>query len=354
MQDVVNMLTQAVQRQVSDIFITSGSPIIFKINGEMVNFSAERLMPKETADLIENIFNLTGDEHAVENFKTTGDCDLSFSLPGIGRFRINVFRQRNSTAAVIRVVQLQLANIKDLGIPDVVIDLYKRTQGLILVTGPAGSGKSTTLASLINLINNKRSSHIITLEDPIEYLHSHRLSIVNQREVGSDTASYAKALRATLRQAPDVILVGEMRDLETMSVALTAAETGHLILSSLHTVGAAKTIDRIIDIFPSKQQQQIRIQLSTVLKAVISQQLLPSPVKGMVAAFEVMISNSAIRNLIREGKTYQIDNIINQSAAAGMITMDMSIIDLFKKGWIEKEEVLTYCVNPDSITRFLS
>ncbi|MDR1615549.1 MAG: PilT/PilU family type 4a pilus ATPase [Syntrophomonadaceae bacterium] len=354
MYDVVNMLTQAVQKQVSDIFITSGSPIIFKINSEMVNFSDERLMPKETAALIENIFTLTGDEHALEKFKTTGDCDLSFSIPGVGRFRINVFRQRNSMAAVIRVVQLQLVDIKDLGIPDVVIDLYKRTQGLILVTGPAGSGKSTTLASLINLINQKRASHIITLEDPIEYLHSHRLSIVNQREVGSDTTSYAKALRATLRQAPDVILVGEMRDLETMSVALTAAETGHLILSSLHTIGASKTIDRIIDIFPPKQQQQIRIQLSTVLKAVISQQLLPSPAKGMVAAFEVMISNSAIRNLIREGKTYQIDNIINQSRAAGMITMDMSIIDLFKKGLIEKEEVFTYCVNPDSVTRFLS
>ncbi len=351
MIDVIGLLTQAVKEQVSDIFITSGSPIIFKINGELTNFQTSILMPKDTTEIIEKIFSLTNNDSALQEFNQTGDCDLSFSIGGTGRFRINVFRQRNSMAAVIRVVQLTLANIEDLGIPEVVVDLYKKTKGLILVTGPAGSGKSTTLASLVNLINNKRASHIITLEDPIEYLHSHKQSIVNQREVGSDTFSYAKALRSTLRQSPDVILVGEMRDLETMSIALTAAETGHLILSTLHTVGAAKTIDRIIDIFPSKQQQQIRIQLSTVLQAVISQQLLPSPSKGRVAAFEVMIANSAIRNLIREAKTHQIDNIIQQSSSLGMKTMDMSLIDLYKKGMIEKEDLLTFCINHDVVSR---
>lgn len=353
MYDVVAILTQAIEEQASDIFITSGSPIIFKINGELAAYGDGRLMPKDTAGIIETIFSLTGNESAMQEFNQTGDCDLSFSIPGTGRFRINVFRQRNSMAAVIRVVQLTLANLEDLGIPEVVVDLYKKTKGLILVTGPAGSGKSTTLAALINLINNKRASHIITLEDPIEYLHSHRLSIVNQREIGSDTYSYAKALRATLRQAPDVILLGEMRDLETMSIALTAAETGHLILSSLHTIGAAKTIDRIIDVFPPKQQQQIRLQLSTVLQAVISQQLLPSPLKGRVAAFEVMITNSAIRNLIREGKSYQIDNIIHQSAGLGMKTMDMSLVELYQGGLIEKEELLTYCISQDAVSRFL-
>ncbi len=346
------MLVKAVRDKVSDIFITAGSPIMFKKDGDIHPMDDFRMMPKDTAMLIEEIFRLSGSQ-SYDDYLKTGDCDFSFSLSGIGRFRINAFRQRNSMAAVIRVVQLSLSHPDQLGIPQSVLDLYKKTKGLILITGPAGSGKSTTLASLIDLTNNRRNCHILTLEDPIEYLHNHRMSIVNQREVDNDTESYAKALRAALRQSPDVILVGEMRDHETTSIALTAAETGHLVLSTLHTVGAAKTIDRIIDVFPSNQQQQVRIQLSTVLQAVISQQLLPSPTRGRMAVFEIMIVNPAIRSLIRESKTHQIDTIIHGSAAQGMKSMDFSLAEAVKNGDIAEDEALTFCVNPDVFTKFL-
>jgi twitching motility protein PilT len=280
--------------------------------------------------------------------------DLSFSLAGIGRFRVNVFKQRGTMAAAIRLVASKIPNPEDLGLPSSVIELSKKTRGLILVTGPTGSGKSTTLASLINLINHERADHILTLEDPIEYLHRHHKSIVNQREIGHDSQSYANALRAALRQDPDVILVGEMRDLETISIAITAAETGHLVLSTLHTVGAAKTIDRIIDVFPPSQQQQIRIQMSTVLQAVISQQLLPRRDKsGRVAAIEVMIANPAIRNLIREGKTHQITSSIQTGLKFGMQTMDGALADLYRKGIITREDAMTYAVDQEMLSKLL-
>lgn len=350
---VHDLLVRAVQERASDIFITAGSPIMFKTNGEIHPSDDFRMMPKDTALIIEEIFRLSGSQ-AYDEYLKTGDCDFSFSLPGVGRFRINAFRQRNSMAAVIRVVQLSLTDTEKLGIPPAVLELYKKTKGLILVTGPAGSGKSTTLASLINLINSRRNCHILTLEDPIEYLHNHKMSIVNQREVENDTTSYAKALRAALRQSPDVILVGEMRDHETTSIALTAAETGHLILSTLHTVGAAKTIDRIIDVFPPNQQQQVRIQLSTVLQAVISQQLLPSSAQGgRVAVFEVMIVNSAIRSLIRESKTHQLDTLIHAGAASGMQSMDFSLAEAVKAGGISREDAFTFCVNPDVLSKYI-
>ena len=325
---------------------------MFKKDGELSAVSDFRMMPGDTAVLIEEIFRLSG-SRAFDEYLKTGDSDFSFSLPGVGRFRINAFRQRNSMAAVIRVVQLSLAGAEELGLPPAVVELYKKTRGMILVTGPAGSGKSTTLACLINLINQKRHGHILTLEDPIEYLHNHKASIVNQREVENDTASYAKALRAALRQAPDVILLGEMRDLETMGIAITAAETGHLLLSTLHTVGAAKTIDRIIDVFPPSQQQQVRIQLSTVLQAVVSQQLLPSPTKGRVAVFEVMLVNPAIRNLIRESKTHQIDNAIYGGASQGMQTMDFSLAALVKSGDITREDAFTHCINAEVLQKYI-
>jgi twitching motility protein PilT len=256
-------------------------------------------------------------------------------------------------AAAIRVIKYEVPEPDKFGIPQIIVDFYRKTKGLVLVTGPTGSGKSTTLAAIINLINRERACHILTLEDPVEFLHRHQKSIVEQREIGSDSGSYAAALRSAMRQSPDVILVGEMRDYETMAIALTAAETGHLVFSTLHTVGAAKTIDRIIDVFPADQQQQIRIQLSTVLQAVVSQQLIPSPSKGRVAAFEIMLVNTAIRNLIRENKTPQIDAAIQTGRSSGMITMDMSLAELFKAGDITREDAYTYCVSPDVLDRYI-
>ncbi len=348
---VHDLLVRAVRERASDVFITAGSPIMLKKDGEIIAADDFRMMPKDTAIMIEEIFRISGSQ-AYDSYLKTGDCDFSFSLPSVGRFRMNAFRQRNSMAAVIRVVQLSLSEADVLGIPQAVLDLHKRTKGLVLVTGPAGSGKSTTLACLIDLINNQRNCHILTLEDPIEYLHTHKKSIVNQREVENDTESYAVALRAALRQSPDVILMGEMRDYETMSIALTAAETGHLVFSTLHTVGAAKTIDRIMDVFPPNQQQ-VRVQLSTVLQAVVSQQLLPSATKGRVAVFEVMVVNAAIRNLIRESKTHQIDTVIHAGAATGMRSMDYALATAVKAGDISADDAHTFCVNPDVLAKYL-
>lgn len=254
----------------------------------------------------------------------------------------------------IRIIPLRIPTIEELGLPPIVKELARLPRGLILVTGPTGSGKSTTLASMVNLINEERNCHILTLEDPIEYLHKHNKSIVNQREIGSDTNSFANALRAALRQDPDVILVGEMRDLDTISIALTAAETGHLVLSTLHTIGAAKTIDRIIDVFPPHQQQQVRIQFSSVIQAIISQQLLPRyNGDGRVAAFEIMVATPAIRNLIREEKIHQIDTLIQTSGKRGMQTMDNSLLELHNKGVISRDTVLNQAVNLDIIRRYI-
>ncbi len=283
-----------------------------------------------------------------------GEVDFSFSLPAIGRFRVNAFKQRGSAAAALRLVDSTIPDPVKLGLPASIIDLYTKKRGLILVTGPTGSGKSTTLASLIGQINKTRNSHIITLEDPIEYLHAHNKCIVNQREMGLDSDSYSSALRAALRQDPDVILVGEMRDLETISIAVTAAETGHLVLSTLHTTGAVSTIDRVIDVFPPHQQQQIRIQLAAVLQAVVSQQLVPTmDNKGRVAAFEILHINQAVRNLIREQKTHQILSIMQTNKRMGMQTMDDALLDLMRTNMITKEQALIFASDPGSIERRL-
>ena len=350
--DVAEMLKKAVEEEVSDIFITSGTPIMFKKDGVIRQAYEPRIMPGSAARIIREIFAMS-DGQSFEDYEKSGDCDFSLSLKGLGRFRVSAFKQRNSMAAVIRVVKLNLPDYKSLGIPEAVIDLYKRPRGLTLVTGPAGSGKSTTLASIINLINEQRNCHVITLEDPIEYLHNHKKGIVNQREMGTDALDYSKVLRSVLRQSPDVILVGEMRDLDTISVALTAAETGTYILSSLHTMGASNSISRIIDVFPPTQQHQVRIELSTVLQAIVSQQLLPSPTKGRVAVFEIMIVNSAIRNMIREDKSHQIDTAIHSGAAQGMQLMDYSIAQAFKNGDITRETAFAYCVNQDTLNKYL-
>ena len=350
--DVVEMLKKAAEENVSDIFITSGRPIMFKKDGVITQAYESKIVPDSASKIVKSIFDLSNGQ-SFDDYEKSGDCDFSLSLTGLGRFRVSAFKQRNSMAAVIRVVKPALPDHKTLGIPETVIDLYKKPRGLTLVTGPAGSGKSTTLASIINLINERRNCHILTLEDPIEYLHHHKKGIVNQREVGTDTMNYAKVLRAGLRQSPDVILVGEMRDLVTISVALTAAETGTYILSSLHTMGAANSVGRIIDAFPPAQQRQVRFQLSTVLQAIVSQQLLPSPTKGRIAVFEIMIVNSAIRNMIREERSHQIDTAIHSGVAQGMQLMDYSIAQAFKNGDITRETAFAYCVNPDTLGKHM-
>lgn len=344
------LLNLALTSGASDLQITVGVPPILKVRGELQYAGEKELRPEDTKRLVRELFP---NEEAFNEFLAVGDKDFSLSMSKIGRFRVNTFIQRGSLAAAIRLVFTELPNPKDLLIPDGVLELHKLNKGLVIVTGPTGSGKSTTLSCVIDLINSTRKCHILTLEEPIEYLHHHKMSVVNQREIGQDTKSYSRALRAALRESPDVILVGEMRDLETISIAMTAAETGHLVLSTLHTLGASKTIDRIIDVFPPNQQHQIRMQLSTVLKAVISQQLIPSKKRGRVAAFEIMIANNAIQNLIRENKTYQIDSVIHSGKNYGMQSMDSDISELYKKGYITREDAMLYSLNPDVLLKYL-
>lgn len=350
---IKEILEEAVLRKASDVFIIAGCPISFKINDAILPINEERLMPENTRDFLEQIYGFAAGRD-IRPFLESGDDDFSFSAANLGRFRCNAYKQRNSLAAVLRVLGFELPRPEELHIPETVINLYQKEKGLVLITGSAGSGKSTTLACIIDKINSTRNSHIITIEDPIEFLHRHKKSIVSQREISNDTGGYVQALRAALRQAPDIILLGEMRDYETISTAVTAAETGQLVLSTLHTVGAANTIDRIIDVFPQNQQQQIRVQLSMVLQAVVSQQLIPDVSGRLIPAFEIMLVNSAIRNMIRESKVHQIDNTIYTNSAAGMVTMDNDLLRLYREGTISKETALTYCTNLELMTKKLS
>lgn len=348
--DLKELIKIGVEKSASDIHITVGIPPVYRVNGELIKYGDEILDPEITKFLVTQILN----ERQLEELNEKGELDTSFSSPGFGRFRVNAFKQRGSYGMALRIIPLRIPTMEELRLPQVVKELSRLPRGLILVTGPTGSGKSTTLASMIDLINNEKSYHILTLEDPIEYLHKHKMSIVNQREIGSDSLNFANALRAALRQDPDVILVGEMRDLETISIALTAAETGHLVLSTLHTLGAAKTIDRIIDVFPPYQQQQIRIQFSSVIQGIISQQLLAtSDGKGRVAAFEIMIATQAIRNLIREEKNHQIDTAIQTGGKYSMKTMDSSILELYKDGIISRDTALNQSINVDMMKKFV-
>ncbi len=353
MLDIVEILKEAVGRNASDLFLTVGVPPTMKVDGVLVPsaLARDRLTPADTRAISERLMTRLRD---IQTFQDTGECDFAMSMPEIGRFRVNAFTQRGSCAISIRRIFLDLPDPEALRIPPVVLDLARLNRGLVLVTGPTGCGKTTTLAAIIDKINRERACHVLTLEDPIEYLHRHQNSIINQREIGSDTLSYAAGLRAAMRESPDVILIGEMRDLETISIALTAAETGHLVLSTLHTVGAAKTIDRIVDIFPPNQQQQIKVQLSTVLQAVVSQQLIPSEPCGQVPAFEIMRVNSAIRNMIREGKTPQIEGVMQMAGEQGMVTMDNSLAALHRDGLIDRADATHYAANPDAIQRFLN
>ena len=348
--DVLELLKDAVKREASDLFFITGLPVVLKVKGNLMQMGEGWLDATSVAGLVHGIYTLAGNRD-IKTTLATGDDDFSFAINGLSRFRVNVYKQRGTLAAVIRVITFFLPDPASIGIPDTVMNLTGLTKGLVLVTGTAGSGKSTTLACMIDRINKTRSGHIITLEDPIEYLHRHENSIVSQREIPADTESYVKALRASLRQSPDVILLGEMRDYETINVAMTAAETGHLVLSTLHTVGAAKTIDRVIDAFPPNQQSQIRIQLSMVLQGVISQQLIPTVNGDMLPAFEVMIANSAIRNMIRESKIHQIDTVIHSSAKEGMVTMDNSLIDLCRRAVVAESVALTFSPNPELFSK---
>lgn len=350
MNQMIDILKTAIKKNVSDIYIVAGGPITFKINGEMTNYTSERLSPADAENYIKEIYKLRncGDINKVAE---KGDDDFSFSINGLGRFRCNVYVQRGSLAAILRVVKFDLPNFAALGIPETIINLSKVKKGLILVTGPTCSGKSTTLASMINEINTHECKHIITIEDPIEFIHQHKNSLVSQREVGPDVKDYKTALKSALRQSPDVILMEEMGDFETTQTIMKAAETGKLVFSTLHTMGASKTIDRIIDVFPQAQQQQARVQLSTVLQAIISQQLIPSIDGGLVPAFEIMICNSAIRNMIRESKVFQIDNAIYSGVSEGMRTMDNDILRLYNEGKISAENALLYASNKDIMAK---
>ena len=350
--DVKELLTQAVQEGASDIFIVAGLPVSYRQEGVIIKKSDQRLMPSDTTEILRQIYEL--DVHAdFEKLLTMGDDDFSFAIPGLSRFRVNAYKQRGTLSAVIRIITFSLPSPEELGIPDSIIRTGDLSKGLVLVTGPAGSGKSTTLACVIDYINKNKQKHIITLEDPLEYLHRHNQSIVSQREINIDTESYVTALRASLRQSPDVILLGEMRDYETISVAMTAAETGHLIFSTLHTLGAANTIDRIIDVFPASEQAQIATQLSMVLQSVISMQLVPDVNGQQVAAFEIMTVTPAIRNMIRENKVPQIDGMLYSSNKEDMISMDNCLWNLYQTGRITKETALNYATNPDMLKRKL-
>lgn len=333
---VHELLARAVEEGASDLHLTAAAPPVLRINQALKSLSEYGTMDiNRLRDAVETVLN----EPQRERFERQGDVDLSFGLAGVGRFRVSVFKQRGSPALCFRVIKSQILTFEELGLPSILADLCRLRDGLVLITGPTGSGKSTTLASMVDFINRERSAVIITVEDPIEYLHRHNRSIVNQREIGSDTVSFAASLRAALREDPDVIMVGEMRDTETMETALRAAETGHLVLSTLHTRGAASTIDRIIDSFPPHQQQQVRVQLAGVLQAVVWQQLLPRIGGGLVVACEVMVATPAIRNLIREGRTHQIDAVIETGARFGMQTMQQALERLATGGQIAVELV---------------
>lgn len=346
------ILEQAVTAGASDVFIVAGLPVSCRINGVIRRENEDRLLPPDTEVLLDEIYHLAG-HRDIHQLHEHGDDDFSFAIQGVSRFRVSAYKQRGALSAVIRIITFQLPDYRELGIPDYIMQLGNSGKGMVLVTGPAGSGKSTTLACIIDQINRTKEEHIITLEDPLEFLHRHNRSIVSQREINVDTDSYVTALRAALRQSPDVILLGEMRDYETINVAMTAAETGHLLFSTLHTIGAANTIDRIIDVFPSNQQRQIAVQLSMVLNAVVSQQLVPTVDGKVTPAFEIMTVTPAIRNMIRDNKVHQIDGIIYSSVKEDMVSMDSSLLKLCQSGIITKDTALTYAANPEMLGKKL-
>ena len=345
----INYLEIALEHRASDVFFVAGKAPCEKVENHIRPLSEERLLPAHTEGMLLEIYEAAG--RNMEQFLQKGDDDFSFAVPGLARFRVNAYRQRGSMSAVIRLVSFEIPDYRDLQIPEQVMDVADLTSGMVLVTGTAGSGKTTTQACIIDRINRTRDCHIVTLEDPIEYLHRHQKSIVSQREIAIDTQDYLGALRACVRQAPDVILLGEMRDAETIHTAMAAAETGHLVIATLHTKGAVNAIDRIVDAFPGVQQTQIRMQLSTVLRTVISQQLLPDVNGGMVPAYEVLQMNNAVRSMIRDNRNHQIDNTISSGNREGMVSMDQSIMKLYQEGKISLGTALYFADNPEQFRR---
>ncbi|MBI4846718.1 MAG: type IV pilus twitching motility protein PilT [Candidatus Omnitrophica bacterium] len=350
--ELKELLLLTAQRDASDLHIVCGSSPVLRINGEL--FILEqfgRIMPQTVKELAYGMLN----EEQIKKFEQNYELDFSFGIAGVGRFRVNLHKQRGSIGVAIRRLASEIKSIDDLKLPAVLKDLARIEKGMVLVTGSTGSGKSTTLAAMIDIINRERKAHIITIEDPIEYLYAHKNSIIEQREVSSDTFSFAAALKYVLRQDPDVILVGEMRDLETISIAITAAETGHLVLGTLHTTDAVQTIDHLIDVFPPHQQQQVRIQISLALQGVVCQQLIPSKDKlTRVPVVEIMLANSAIRNLIREGKTFQIYSSLETGAKVGMQSVDMALIELFRNNVISEEDALLKSRDGEGMKRRLN
>lgn len=343
--EIHDLLREAVQRSASDLHCTTKAFPVLRVGGKIIDLPSGKLNGDEISAFIQTI----ADENQRKELAAIGEVDFSFSIEEIGRFRANAYMQRGETSLAVRIIPGEIPPIDELGLPPAVRNLANKARGLVIATGPTGAGKTTTLAALIDAINDTRRANIITLEDPIEYLHQNKRCLINQREIKSDTKTFASGLRAALREDPDIILVGEMRDLETMSIALTAAETGHLVLTTLHTGGAAQTIDRIIDVFPATQQQQIRTQLSLTLQGVIAQQLLPTKTGGRALAAEVMLVSPAIRNLIREGKTHQIPSAIQTSVKDGMKLMDTSIRELLQAGIIDLKTAMMAANEPEKM-----
>lgn len=347
--DISEILTFANERGASDLHISSGEPPIVRIDGDIQKVDMPSLLKDEVHTMLYDILN----DQQRKIFEEKKEIDFALDIKGIARYRINAFYQFRGEAIVFRTIPTQVKTLNELGLPEILADLTKKTKGLVLVTGPTGSGKSTTLAAMMNFINNNEKAHILTIEDPIEFVYESKLSLINQRELGTNTHSFANALRSALREDPDVILIGEMRDLETISLAMTAAETGHLVFGTMHTSSAAKTVDRVIDVFPSEQQNQIRAMFSESILAVVTQNLLKKKDgKGRVAALEIMTGTPAIRNLIREGKIAQIPGMMQTGKQFGMQTMDATLIDLFKQGAVSKETVTPYLSNPSAMASY--
>lgn len=349
--DLIDVLMKAEKLKASDIHFTVGKPPVLRVRGDLISSGEEKMLPEEVEQIC---FTLMNDSHKV-TFERDGEVDFSWSVPQLNRYRVNVYRQRSSCAAALRMINAKIPTFEEMRLPDVFKDLAMKPRGLVLVTGPTGSGKTTTLAAMTGYINQNKKCHILTIEEPIEYMHRHDKSLVNQREVGADTQSFAKALRSALREDPDVILVGEMRDLETISTAISASETGHFVMSTLHTTTAAQTVDRIIDTFPPYQQQQMRSQLSTILEGIICQQLIrTADGTAIVPAFEILLVNDAVRNLIREGKTHQIDTVLQTNIKKGMMPMDYSLAHLAKRRVISLEDAIARCVDREIFDRYMS
>ena len=346
---MIDLLRKAVQMGGADVFVIPGAAVCVKVNNSLIKLTDNIQLPADTEKLVQQMYDIA--HRDIKHLEQAGDDDFSFAVKDVSRFRCNAYKQRGTLAAICRIVNFDLPKPQDMHIPDIVMNLSQMRSGMILVTGPAGSGKSTTMACIVHRINETREGHIVTIEDPIEYLHRHRKSLVSQREVPNDAATFSRALRAALRQAPDVVMLGEMRDLDTIRTAITAAETGHLLLSSLHTIGAAKTVDRIIDTFPAEQQTQIRVQLSMVLKAVVSQRLVPTVDGKRTPVFEVMTINPAIQNMIRDGRTHQIDNVIYGGSDRTMLSMDAELSRLVREKRITRDIALAYAANPETLAK---